>query len=189
MSACALSRKAKEQYIIHNSIQLRELNAKNVTYPPTRGTGVFYYEQFYVGGANSIRAFNVRSIGPGKFAPANSKFSYIDQTGDIKFVANLEYRPRIWGDLYGAIFLDMGNVWNIHEEEYSENGKFYARNFFKQMAVGTGVGVRYDMGMFVIRLDWGLGLHLPYETGKNGFYNIHRFKDSHSFHFAVGYPF
>ena len=83
----------------------------------------------------------------------------------------------------------MGNVWNIHEEEYSENGKFYARNFFKQMAVGTGVGVRYDMGMFVIRLDWGLGLHLPYETGKNGFYNIHRFKDSHSFHFAVGYPF
>lgn len=91
--------------------------------------------------------------------------------------------------MYGAIFLDMGNVWNIHEEEYSENGKFYARNFFKQMAVGTGVGVRYDMGMFVIRLDWGLGLHLPYETGKNGFYNIHRFKDSHSFHFAVGYPF
>lgn len=148
-----------------------------------------YYEQFYVGGANSIRAFNVRSIGPGKFAPTNSKFSYIDQTGDIKFVANLEYRPRIWGDLYGAIFLDMGNVWNIHEEEYSKNGKFYARNFFKQMAVGTGVGVRYDMGMFVIRLDWGLGLHLPYETGKNGFYNIHRFKDSHSFHFAVGYPF
>ena len=148
-----------------------------------------YYEQFYVGGANSIRAFNVRSIGPGKFVPADSKFSYIDQTGDIKFVANLEYRPRIWGDLYGAIFLDMGNVWNIHEEVYSENGKFYARNFFKQMAVGTGVGVRYDMGMFVIRLDWGLGLHLPYETGKNGFYNIQRFKDSHSFHFAVGYPF
>jgi len=148
-----------------------------------------YYEQFYVGGANSIRAFNVRSIGPGKFVPVDSKFSYIDQTGDIKFVANLEYRPRIWGDLYGAIFLDMGNVWNIHEEEYSENGKFYARNFFKQMAVGTGVGVRYDMGMFVIRLDWGLGLHLPYETGKNGFYNIQRFKDSHSFHFAVGYPF
>ena len=148
-----------------------------------------YYELFYVGGANSIRAFNVRSIGPGKFVPVDSKFSYIDQTGDIKFVANLEYRPRIWGDLYGAIFLDMGNVWNIHEEEYSENGKFYVRNFFKQMAVGTGVGVRYDMGMFVIRLDWGLGLHLPYETGKNGFYNIQRFKDSHSFHFAVGYPF
>lgn len=148
-----------------------------------------YYEQFYVGGANSIRAFNVRSIGPGKFQPANSKYSYIDQTGDMKFVANLEYRPKIWGDLYGAIFLDMGNVWNFHEQEYNQNGKFDAKNFLKQMAVGTGVGVRYDMGMFVIRLDWGVGLHVPYETGKGGFYNIPKFKDSHSLHLAVGYPF
>ena len=148
-----------------------------------------YYEQFYVGGANSIRAFNVRSIGPGKYQPANSRYSYIDQTGDIKFVANVEYRPKLWGDLYGAIFLDMGNVWNMHEQEYSPNGKFEAKNFLKQMAVGTGVGVRYDMGMFVIRLDWGLGLHLPYDTGKKGFYNIERFKDSHSLHLAVGYPF
>ena len=148
-----------------------------------------YYEQFYVGGANSIRAFNVRSIGPGKYQPANSKYSYIDQTGDIKFVANLEYRPKLWGDLYGALFLDMGNVWNMHEQEYSPNGKFEAKNFLKQMAVGTGIGVRYDMGMFVIRLDWGVGLHLPYETGKGGFYNIPKFKDSHSLHLAVGYPF
>ena len=147
-----------------------------------------YYEQFYVGGANSIRAFNVRSIGPGKFLPADSKYSYIDQTGDMKFVANLEYRPKLWGDLYGAVFLDMGNVWNFHEEEGKE-GKFYAKNFFKQMAVGTGVGVRYDMGMFVIRLDWGIGLHVPYETGKSGFYNLPKFKDSHSLHLAVGYPF
>jgi len=148
-----------------------------------------YYEQFYVGGANSIRAFNVRSIGPGKFQPASSKYSYIDQTGDLKFVANLEYRPKIWGDLYGAIFLDMGNVWTLHEEDYSQNGKFDAKNFFQQLAVGTGVGIRYDMGMFVIRLDWGLGLHLPYETGRGGFYNIDKFKDSHSLHLAVGYPF
>ncbi len=148
-----------------------------------------YYEQFYVGGANSIRAFNVRSVGPGKFLPTDSKYSYIDQTGDMKLVANLEYRPKIWGDLYGAVFLDMGNVWNFHEEDYNQNGKFKAQDFLKQMAVGTGVGVRYDMGMFVIRLDWGVGLHVPYETGKNGFYNIPKFKDSHSLHLAVGYPF
>ena len=148
-----------------------------------------YYEQFYVGGANSIRAFNVRSIGPGKFLPTDSKYSYIDQTGDIKLVANMEYRPKLWGDLYGALFLDMGNVWNFHEEEYSPKGKFYFRDFFKQLAVGTGVGVRYDMGMFVIRLDWGVGLHLPYETGKGGFFNVKRFRDAHSLHLAVGYPF
>ena len=148
-----------------------------------------YYEQFYVGGANSIRAFNVRSIGPGKFQPENSKYSYIDQTGDIKFVANMEYRPKIWGDLYGAVFLDMGNVWNFHEEEYSPKGKFRATDFFKQMAVGTGVGVRYDMGMFVIRLDWGVGLHVPYDTEKKGFFNVGKFKDAQSLHLAVGYPF
>lgn len=148
-----------------------------------------YYEQFYVGGANSIRAFNVRSIGPGEFQPTNSKFSYIDQTGDIKFVANLEYRPKIWGDLYGAVFLDMGNVWNFHEEEYSPNGKFEAKRFLRQMAVGTGVGARYDLGMFVIRVDWGIGLHVPYETGKSGFYNIKKFGDAQSLHLAIGYPF
>ncbi len=148
-----------------------------------------YYEQFYVGGANSIRAFNVRSVGPGKFLPTGSKYSYIDQTGDMKLVANLEYRPKIWGDLYGAVFLDMGNVWNFHEEDYSQNGKFKAKEFLRQMAVGTGAGVRYDMGMFVIRLDWGVGLHVPYDTGKSGFYNIPKFKDSHSLHLAVGYPF
>ena len=148
-----------------------------------------YYEQFYVGGANSIRAFNVRSIGPGRFLPSNSKYSYIDQTGDIKYLMNLEYRQKLFGDLYGAMFLDAGNVWTLHEHEYSPLGKFEAKRFFRQMAVGTGVGVRYDMGMFVIRVDWGVGLHVPYETGKSGFYNIKSFKNAQSLHLAVGYPF
>ena len=85
-----------------------------------------YYEQFYVGGANSIRAFNVRSIGPGRFLPSNSKYSYIDQTGDIKYLMNLEYRQKLFGDLYGAMFLDAGNVWTLHEHEYSTLGKFAA---------------------------------------------------------------
>lgn len=148
-----------------------------------------YYEQFYIGGANSIRAFNVRSIGPGKFVPTGDKNAYIDQTGDLKFVANLEYRPRIWGDLYGTVFLDMGNVWTMRTEQTDYVGQFKAKNFFKQMAVGTGVGVRYDIGMFVVRVDWGVGLHVPYDTSKRGFYNIDSFKHSHSLHLAVGYPF
>lgn len=148
-----------------------------------------YYEQFYIGGANSVRAFNVRSIGPGRYQPTNSKYSYIDQTGDIKYLMNLEYRQKVWGDLYGALFLDAGNVWTIRNHEYSPLGKFDVDKFFRQLAVGTGVGVRYDMGMFVIRVDWGIGLHVPYDTGKNGIYNIRRFKDAQSLHFAVGYPF
>ena len=148
-----------------------------------------YYEQFYIGGANSVRAFNVRSIGPGRYQPTNSKYSYIDQTGDIKYLMNLEYRQKVWGDFYGALFLDAGNVWTLRNHEYSPLGKFDVDKFFRQLAVGTGVGVRYDMGMFVIRVDWGIGLHVPYDTGKNGIYNIRRFKDAQSLHFAVGYPF
>ncbi len=148
-----------------------------------------YYEQFYIGGANSVRAFNVRSIGPGRYQPTNSKYSYIDQTGDIKYLMNLEYRQKVWGDLYGALFLDAGNVWTLRNHEYSPLGKFDVDKFFRQLAVGTGVGVRYDMGMFVIRVDWGIGLHVPYDTGKSGIYNIRRFKDAQSLHFAVGYPF
>lgn len=149
-----------------------------------------YTEMFYVGGANSIRAFNVRGIGPGKqdYSDLSNKYANILRTGDIKFQANLEYRPRIWGDLYGALFLDAGNVW-MKDADLSENEAFKFGEFYKQMAVGTGLGIRYDMGMFVVRVDWGIGLHLPYDTGKSGFYNIPSFKKNQSLHLAVGYPF
>ncbi len=160
-----------------------------VIYSYGNSTSAPYYEQFYVGGANSIRAFNVRSIGPGKYVPETGRYSYIEQTGDIKFQCNLEYRTRLWGSLHGAIFLDAGNVWTIREQEGKEEGKFRIGHFLEEMAVGTGVGIRYDLGMFVVRLDWGIGLHVPYETGKSGFYNISKFSDAQAIHLAVGYPF
>ena len=106
----------------------------------------------------------------------------------FKFQANLEYRPKIWGDLYGALFLDAGNVW-MKDADFSSFEAFKFDKFYKQLAVGTGVGIRYDMGMFVVRVDWGIGLHLPYDTGKSGFYNIPSFKKNQSLHLAVGYPF
>jgi outer membrane translocation and assembly module TamA len=143
-------------------------------------------EQFYVGGANSIRAFTVRSIGPGAYVPNENTTSYLDQTGDIKFLANLEYRPRIFGNLYGALFLDAGNVWTMHDEESRPGGQLKFNRLLKDMALGTGVGVRYDLDFFVIRVDWGIGLHVPY---KSGFFNIGKFKDNQSIHLAIGYPF
>ena len=143
-------------------------------------------EQFYVGGANSIRAFTVRSIGPGAYVPNEKTTSYLDQTGDIKFLANLEYRPRIFGNLYGAVFLDAGNVWTMHDEESRPGGQLKFNRLLKDMALGTGVGVRYDLDFFVIRVDWGIGLHVPY---KSGFFNIGKFKDNQSIHLAIGYPF
>lgn len=148
-----------------------------------------YSEQFYVGGANSIRAFPVRSVGPGSYYTDVARLSYLDQTGDMKFLANLEYRFNLFGNLYGAAFLDAGNVWGLKDDGYRSGARFKLKNIAKEMALGTGVGVRYDLEFLILRLDWGVGLHMPYDTGKGGYYNIRRFKDSHSLHLAVGYPF
>ena len=149
-----------------------------------------YSEQFYIGGANSLRAFTVRSLGPGTYNPGeNTKYGYLDQTGDIKLEANVEYRFPIFGELYGATFLDAGNVWLMRKDESRPGGEFTLKNFAKSIALNTGVGVRYDLTFLVIRLDMGIALHVPYETGKSGYYNIPKFKDGLGLHFAIGYPF
>ena len=148
-----------------------------------------YTESLYVGGANSIRAFTVRSIGPGRYIPTDSKYSYFDQVGDFKLEANLEYRFNIMGSLYGALFLDAGNVWLLKKDEGYEGGEFKLSDFPDQLATGTGFGIRYDLDFFVVRFDIGIGLHVPYDTGKSGYYNIPKFKDGLGYHFAIGYPF
>ena len=149
-----------------------------------------YSEQFYIGGANSIRAFTVRSLGPGTYYPGkNTPYGYLDQTGDIKLEMNVEYRFPIFGDLYGATCLDAGNVWLMRKDESRPGGQLTLRNFAKSIALGTGAGIRYDMEFLVIRLDLGVALHAPYDTGKSGYYNIPKFKDGLGLHFAIGYPF
>lgn len=147
-----------------------------------------YTDQFYVGGANSIRAFTVRSLGPGSYRPNNSKYSYMDQTGDVKLEANAELRAKIFGDLHGAIFLDAGNIWTLRKDA-QRPGSQITLSTLKNIALGTGAGLRYDLDFLVIRFDVGIGLHAPYQTSKSGFYNIERFKDGLGLHFAIGYPF
>lgn len=149
-----------------------------------------YAEQFYVGGANSIRAFTVRSIGPGSYHdPADKADDYFDQTGTFKFEANLEYRFPIWSVLHGAVFLDSGNVWLLRADPTRPGGLLRGSTFFKDLALGTGVGLRVDIGMIVIRGDLGIGIHAPYNTGKRGYYNMTSFGKSLAFHLAIGYPF
>ena len=149
-----------------------------------------YTEQFYIGGANSIRAFSARSVGPGGYIPdEESKYSFINHVGDIRMEANIEYRFRILGDLHGAVFLDAGNVWLMRKDASRPGGELTLKNFAKQIALGTGAGLRYDLDFLVFRLDCGVGLHDPYDTGKSGYYNIVKFKDSLALHFAIGYPF
>ena len=159
-----------------------------------------FSERFYIGGANSVRAYPLRSIGPGRFLgdyEGNRQLSYLLQNGDVKLQANLEYRQRLFGNLHGAVFLDAGNVWlrkdlDIGIDDISimfKEAYFRFGEFFKQMAVGTGVGLRYDLDFLILRLDWGIGLHVPYETTKSGFYNVDKFSRHQTLHFAIGYPF
>lgn len=149
-----------------------------------------YSEQFYVGGANSIRAFTVRSVGPGGYKPEDGQFSYLDQTGSFRFEANLEYRFRIFKDFWGATFLDAGNVWLLRKDEKRANSQLRMKDFPKQIALGTGLGFRYDMDILVFRFDFGIPLHYPYDTDKKGYYNVTgSFYKNLGIHFAIGYPF
>lgn len=148
-----------------------------------------FTECFWVGGANSVRAFTVRSLGPGSFRSAEKRWRFVEQIGNIKLQANLEYRTRLFGNLFGAVFLDAGNVWDTENSDILEGSEFKFSNLKDDLALGTGIGLRYDLDFFVIRFDWGIGIHAPYDTGKSGYYNIPSFKDGQSFHFAIGYPF
>lgn len=149
-----------------------------------------YSEQFYIGGANSLRAFTVRSIGPGSYHPdKETRYSYLDETGTLKFEANIEYRFGIFGDLNGALFVDAGNVWLLEKDDSRPGGEFKLDSFAKQIALNTGAGLRYDLEFMVLRLDFGIALHAPYDTGKSGYYNIPNFGKGFAWHFAIGYPF
>lgn len=149
-----------------------------------------YAEQFWVGGANSVRAFTVRSLGPGSYRPeADRNGNYFDQTGTFKFEANVELRFPIIGPLHGAVFMDSGNVWLLRDDPQRPGGKFQAQTFGRDLALGTGAGLRVDIGMLVVRGDLGIGLHAPYATSREGYYNMTSFKNSLAFHLAIGYPF
>ena len=153
-------------------------------------TQVPYSEQFYVGGANSVRAFPVRSLGPGSYhAPANQINGYFDQTGTFLFEFNVEYRFPIIGPLHGALFLDSGNVWLLRDDPARPGGLLQGKTFFKDLALGTGAGLRVDISMLVVRLDLGVGIHAPYATSRHGYYNMESFGKSLALHLAIGYPF
>ncbi len=145
-----------------------------------------FEKQFYCGGANSMRGWQARSLGPG-ISPMDETFSIPSQTGDVKFEANIEYRfPVVW-KLAGALFVDAGNVWNTHEGF----GKLS-----ESIAVDWGLGARLDLNFIVLRVDMGFKLHDPAALSKYGAYapawlSPSRWisRDGFALHFGVGYPF
>ena len=137
-----------------------------------------------------MRAFTVRSIGPGSYkAPAGTPEENFDRTGTFKFEANVEYRFPLFGPLHGAMFIDAGNVWLLKDDPKRPGGLLQASTFLRDIALGTGVGLRLDISMLVIRGDLGIGIHAPYNTGHGGYYNMPNFGKSLAFHLAIGYPF
>jgi len=149
-----------------------------------------YRELFYAGGANSVRAFAARTLGPGSYKPEfRDRYTMYDQNGTFKIDINTEYRFPILGYFKGAVFLDAGNVWYIQDGTYYSYAVLDLKHFFDELAVGTGLGLRLDMDMLVVRADLGIGIHAPYDTGKTGYFNLPSFKDALAFHIAIGYPF
>lgn len=158
-------------------------------HPYGNSSQVPYSEQFYIGGANSIRAFTIRSLGPGSYRPPNQeRDGYFDQTGTFKLEANVEYRFPIVSILHGAVFLDAGNVWLLKNDPMRPGGLLTGRTFLRDIALGTGIGLRVDIGVMVLRGDLGYGLHAPYYTGINHYFNI-KVNKAFCFHLAIGYPF
>lgn len=163
-----------------------------------------YIRQFTAGGPNSLRAWRLRTLGPGIFKDSSITASnFPDQTGDMKLEGNVEYRfdlLRLFNgsvNLKGATFLDMGNIWMLRKDTVRPGGEFRLGNLYRDLAIGTGAGLRLDFSFFLIRLDWGIPVKVPYFTGsKNGWYlsewhlgDPQWRRDNIIWNVAIGYPF
>lgn len=152
-----------------------------------------FIKAFFVGGVNDLRAFRARSLGPGSYHAADhySENEIIpDQPGDIKLLASTELRAKLFSIIHGALFVDAGNIWTIHDDP-ERAGTRFTTEFYKQIAVGAGVGLRFDISFLVIRLDLASPVVKPYETtGKKiDFGNKDWRKENLVLNFAIGYPF
>ncbi|MGQ1946792.1 translocation and assembly module lipoprotein TamL [Geofilum sp. OHC36d9] len=148
-----------------------------------------FEKRYFSGGANSIRAWPVRGLGPGTYKETTSAF--YNQSADIKLEMNAEYRFPLFWLLEGAFFLDVGNIWSIRSSSSLDGGLFEWDKFYKQLAIGTGFGTRFDFNYFIFRIDTGLKLHDPAAVdGEQWIPVSRRFTwDDVAFNFAIGYPF
>jgi outer membrane protein insertion porin family len=160
-----------------------------IGYSYTNSVVMPYVEQYSSGGSNSIRAFIARSVGPGSLPPDPTS-DIIDQTGDIKLEANLECRFKMTKVINGALFIDAGNIWLLNPDESRPGAEFHFKTFADQIAVGTGVGLRFDFSFFILRTDFGFPVRMAYPTdGSNWIGSSKDFFDHGIFNLAIGYPF
>ncbi len=162
-----------------------------VAYPYGNSTILPYEKRYFSGGANSVRGWSVRELGPGTFRGNDGRIDFINQTGDMKLDINLEYRARLFWKLDGAAFVDAGNIWTMRAYDEQPGGQFRIDSFWRQIAVSYGLGIRLNFDYFILRLDGGMkAVHPSYTDSRRHFPIIHpNFGRDFTLHFAVGLPF
>lgn len=150
-----------------------------------------YEKRYFSGGANSVRGWNVRTLGPGRYIGRDGRIDFLNQTGDIKIDLNAELRTDLFWKFQGALFIDAGNIWTIKQYEDQPNGYFKIKSLYDEMAVSYGVGLRMNFDYFILRLDLGMkAINPAYTTKEEHFPIAHTvFSRDYSLHFAVGLPF
>ncbi|MDR1729320.1 MAG: BamA/TamA family outer membrane protein [Prevotellaceae bacterium] len=157
--------------------------------PYLNSTLIPYEQRFYAGGPNSVRGWSTRTLGPGSYLPAG-KNDFVNQTGDVRILFNLEYRLKTGTFLEYAAFFDAGNIWTIRDYEHQPGGFFKWNSFLKEMALAWGIGIRPNFKFILIRLDIGMKIYSPIPLdGKQWVITSPRLGRDFAYHFAIGYPF
>lgn len=162
-----------------------------IAYPYSNSKILPFEKRYFAGGANSVRGWSVRELGPGNFKKSDGRIDFINQTGDIKLDLNAEYRTHLLWKLDGAAFIDAGNIWTIRNYKEQNGGQFEINKFYKQIAVSYGLGIRFNFNFFILRLDAGMkAINPAYNTLSEHYALWHPIlKRDLTFHFAVGLPF
>lgn len=162
-----------------------------IAYPYGNSTILPFEKRYFSGGANSVRGWGVRELGPGSFKGTDGRIDFINQTGDMKLDINVEYRAPLFWKFDGAAFVDAGNIWTLREYEDQPGGQFKIDEFYKQIAVSYGIGLRLSMDYFVLRLDMGIkAINPAYDSNEEHYAIVHPdVSRDFALHFAVGLPF
>lgn len=173
----------------HNTLALHGL--LGVAWPYGNSTVLPFEKRYFSGGANSVRGWSVRELGPGKYRGRDGRIDFINQTGDMRLDLNLEYRTHLFWKFDGAAFVDAGNIWTLRSYPEQPGGQFQLDTFFKQIAVSYGLGLRLNFGYFILRLDGAMkAINPAYDDHKDHYPIFHpRWGRDFAFHFAVGMPF
>ena len=165
--------------------------AFGIAYPYGNSTILPFEKRYFSGGANSVRGWSVRELGPGRFRGTDGRIDFVNQTGDMKLDLNAELRSHLFWKFDGAFFVDAGNIWTLRNYEEQPGGQFKFSEFYKQIAVAYGLGLRLNFSYFILRLDMGMkAINPAYQTSKEHYAIFHpNFNRDFAFHFAVGLPF